>query len=64
MNARNYQNKLQYWIKWIDWNKNKKFYNATRFDNSLEIVEDFHSCYLDKPRSGKSMVYRSERKRS
>lgn len=64
LNAKSYQGKLQYQIKWVGWDKNKKWYNMTRFDNSLEIIKDFYSCYTDESRSGKPVAYRSERKKS
>ena len=53
LDARSYRGKLQYWVKWVSWEENREWYDATGFDNSPEIVEDFHSRYPDKSRSGK-----------
>ena len=64
LNARSYWGKLQYWVKWVGWDEDREWYDATRFDNSSKIIEDFHSCYSDKPKSGKPATRISEGKRS
>lgn len=50
LDARSYRGKLQYWVKWVGWDEDREWYDATGFNNSSEIVEDFHSRYHDKPR--------------
>ena len=35
-----------------------------KFDNSLKIVEDFHSCYSDKPKAEKLATLKNKRKKS
>ena len=64
LDARCYRGKLQYRVKWVGWNEDREWINATGFDNSPEIIKDFHSCYPEKPRSGKPAASKSERKRS
>ena len=64
LDARSYRGKLQYRVKWVGWDEDREWYDATGFDNSPEIVEDFHSRYPDKPKSGKPAAHKSEGKRS
>ncbi len=54
LDARSHQGKLQYRVKWIGWDEDREWYDATGFENSPEIIEDFHSRYPNKPRFGKS----------
>lgn len=44
--------------------KIKTNYNAIRFDNFLEIIEDFHSCYPNKSMSKKLVACKNKRKKS
>lgn len=46
--ARSFQGKIQYWVKWTSWDKNRKLYDDFGLDNFLEIVEDFFSRYFSK----------------
>ena len=50
LDARSYRGKLQYRAKWVGWDEDREWYDATGFSNSPEAVEDFHSRYPDKPR--------------
>ena len=50
-NARSLQGKIQYQVKWTGWDEDREWYNASGFDNSPEIIEDFYACYPNKPRS-------------
>ena len=51
LDARSRRGKIQYWVKWTGWNEDRKWYDASKFDNSSEIVEDFYTRYLNKPQS-------------
>ena len=64
LNARSHQGKLQYRVKWVGWDEDREWYDAARFENSPEIVKDFYSRYLEKPRSRKPAVRKSGRKRN
>lgn len=59
-----YRGKLQYRVKWLGWDEDRDWYNAAGFENSPEIIQDFHSRYPDKPRSGKLAARKSGRKKS
>ena len=56
--------KFQYCVKQFGYNENKEQYDAAGFKNSLEIVKDFYSRYLGKPRSRKPAVQKSRKKRN
>lgn len=30
--------------------KDRKWYNVTKFENFSKIIEDFHFCYLEMPK--------------
>ncbi len=62
LDVRSHQGKLQYRVKWVGWDEDREWYNATGFENSPEIIEDFHSRYPNKPKSGKPAGHKSERK--
>ena len=53
LDARSHWSKIQYWVKWTGWDENRKWYDASGFDNSSEIVEDFYTRYPNKPQSQK-----------
>lgn len=38
-------------MKWVDWDEDRKWYNIAEYENSPEIIQDFHVCYPEKPRS-------------
>ena len=63
-NAKSHQGKLQYRVKWVGWDEDREWYDVAGFENSLEIVKDFYSCYPKKPRSRKPAVRKSGRKRN
>lgn len=62
--ARSHQNKLQYRVKWDDWDEDREWYDVVGFENSLEIVKDFHFRYPEKPRPAIPIVQKSRRKRN
>ena len=64
LDDRSYQGKLQYRVKWVGWDKDREWYDVIGFDNSPEIIEDFHFCYLDKLKSGKPATHKSEEKKN
>lgn len=53
-----------YWVKWNGWDEDKKWYNITRLENFLEIIEEFHFCYSEKFRSRILVVWKNKRKRN
>lgn len=63
LDARSYRGKLQYRVKWLGWDEDRDWYDAAGFENSPEIVQDFHSHYLEKPRSGKPAARKSKKKK-
>lgn len=63
IDVRDKRDKLQYQVKWVSWDENRKWYNTTRLENSLEIMEDCHSWHPIKPRSGEPVARKSKRKR-
>ena len=64
LDVRSYQSKLQYRVKWVGWDEDREWYEAIGFNNSPEIVENFHFRYPDKPKSGKPATRKNEGKRS
>ncbi len=52
LNFRWYQRRLQYRIKWNDYDNDLNWYNADddEFINIQKIVDDFHILYLNKSR--------------
>ncbi len=52
LNFRWYQRRLQYRVKWNDYDNNFNWYNADddEFMNAQEIIDDFHIWYLNKSR--------------
>ena len=51
---------MQYGIKWTGWDEDWKWYDASGFDNSPEIVKDFYTRYLNKPRSQTKKIRRNK----
>ncbi len=52
LNFRRYRRRLQYRVKWNDYDNNLNWYNADddEFMNSQKIVDDFHIQYSNKSR--------------
>ncbi len=52
LNSRRYQRRLQYRIKWNDYDNDLNWYNAddNEFMNAQKIVDDFHIWYSNKSR--------------
>ncbi len=52
LNSRWYQRRLQYKVKWNDYDNDLNWYNADddEFMNAQKIVDDFHIWYLNKSR--------------
>ncbi len=52
LNSRRYQRRLQYRVKWNDYNNDLNWYNADddEFMNAQKIVDDFHIQYSKKSR--------------
>ncbi len=52
LNSRWYQRRLQYKVKWNDYDNDLNWYNADddKFMNAQKIVDDFHIWYLNKSR--------------
>lgn len=48
---RSFREKIQHRVKWKSCNKDQKWYDSSRFDNSSEIVENFYACHSNKPQS-------------
>ena len=46
--AKSHRDKIQYRVKWTGWDEDWEWYDASGFDNSPEIVEDFYTCYPNK----------------
>ena len=63
LDAKSHRGKLQYQVKWVGWDEDREWYNPTGFENSPKIIEDFHSRYSNKPKSGKPAARKSEKKR-
>ena len=51
LDTKSHRGKIQYRVKWTDWDKDRKWYDASGFDNFPEIVEDFDTRYPNKSRS-------------
>ncbi len=51
LDARSHRGKIQYRLKWTGWDEDREWYDASGFSNSPEIVEDFYTCYPNKPQS-------------
>ena len=49
--AKSFQGKIQYRVKWASWDEDREWYDASGFDNYPEIVEDFYAHYPNKPQS-------------
>ncbi len=63
LDIKSHQDKFQYQVKWVGWDENREWYNTTGFENSPEIIEDFHSRYPNKPKFSKPAACKSEKKR-
>ncbi len=52
LNSRWYQRRLQYRVKWNDYDNDLNWYNADddEFMNAQKIIDDFHIQYLNKSR--------------
>ncbi len=52
LNFRRYRRRLQYRVKWNDYDNDLNWYNADddEFINTQKIVDDFHIQYLNKSR--------------
>ncbi len=52
LNSRRYRRRLQYRVKWNDYDNDLNWYNADddEFMNTQKIVDDFHTWYLNKSR--------------
>ncbi len=52
LNSRRYRRRLQYRVKWNDYDNDLNWYNADgdEFMNAQEVVDDFHIRYSNKPR--------------
>ena len=52
LNSRRYRRRLQYKVKWNDYDNDLNWYNADddEFMNAQKIVDDFHIWYLNKSR--------------
>ncbi len=52
LNFRRYQRRLQYKVKWNDYDNDLNWYNADddEFMNAQKIIDDFHIQYLNKSR--------------
>ncbi len=52
LNSRRYRRRLQYRVKWNDYDNDLNWYNADddEFMNAQKIVDDFHIQYLNKSR--------------
>ncbi len=52
LNSRRYRRRLQYRVKWNDYDNDLNWYNAddNEFMNAQKIVDDFHIQYLNKSR--------------
>ena len=64
LDTRSHRGKLQYQVKWVGWDKDRNCYNAERFENFPEIIQDFHACYPEKPTSKILAKWKSGKKRS
>ncbi len=53
LDIRSHWDKIQYQVKWTGWDKDRDWYDASGFDNSPEIIEDFYACYSNKSRPQK-----------
>ena len=64
LNSRRHYERLQYKIKWNDFEKNDDWYNTDRdeFTNSQKIVDDFHSRYPEKAEPIATKTLRSKKK--
>ncbi len=52
LDSRRYRRRLQYRVKWNDYDNDLNWYNADddEFMNAQEVVDDFHIRYSNKPR--------------
>ncbi len=48
LDSRYHYEKLQYRVAWIDHSSNRAWYSTENFDNSKNILEDFHRRYSEK----------------
>ena len=53
LDVRSHRGEIQYWVKWTGWDEDREWYDASGFDNSPEIVDDFYTRYPNKPQSRK-----------
>jgi predicted metal-dependent hydrolase len=51
LNSRYHYEKLQYRVTWTSHSSNKAWYSAKNFDNSKEILNDYHQRYSNKSKS-------------
>lgn len=56
IDVRNEWCKLEFRIKWVSKDKNKKRYDVVQFENFSEIMENFYSCNPKKARSKKRVI--------
>ena len=52
LNFKRYWDQTQYKVKWIDLNRNDKWYyvNKEKFNDSEKVLKEFHKLYLNKSR--------------
>ena len=64
LNFRRWHNRLQYKIKWHDFEKNDDWYNTNRneFFNAQKMINDFHVRYFHKIDSKSLLTLRSKKK--
>lgn len=62
--TKSHQGKFQYEVKQICWDEDREWYDVTRFENSIDIAKDFHSCYSEKPISKIPAIQKNKRKRN
>jgi hypothetical protein len=47
--SRRYKGKLQYRVDWVGYPPDNVWYNAENFENSPDLIKEFHAKYPRKP---------------
>jgi hypothetical protein len=49
LNSRKYQEKLQYYIKWLNWNDiNNEWLNANSINHASDLIAEYHEKYFEQ----------------
>ena len=49
LDSRMYRKKLQYRVAWLGYPPDSTWYDAENFENSPDLIREFHAAYPNKP---------------